>query len=476
MGRTVDHVYGGPNEPPGGPGFLTDVVAGSIRIDGETRGTEKIQAGAPRGYMVRNLSGQGVYLGIGQIAEGALSSSNFDDYVPPYSFLTVPWPQGDALSKQFTWMVGSTQAGGLIRWYALPYVPAPVSGPVEQLTSVVIPTPVPVTQATNPWLDNATIVGPLDGGYVAVKVENFPATQPVSGTVTANQGTSPWVDNITQLGGNNIDLGTGSGGSGTQRVYIATDQPGFSSPPNVDVTQVGGFPVSLGSGTGGSGTLRVFLDTGCFPAVTQGGPFTVTANQGGAPWSNNITQFGGHNVDLGTGSGGSGTQRVYIATDQPNLSSPLNVAITSPSTFTANNDAKSTSISSLPGVIFPYGFNGSSWDRLRTWASSGGGLGVLQVGNDGGQTLATGQVSVTGTATLVKGSNTARQRIRVQNLSTSNTVYIGASGVTSGTGYELAPAASLASQPNEVALITQAAVYAIASGTPTGVAYIEEAM
>jgi len=33
---------------------------------------------------------------------------------------------------------------------------------------------------------NATIVGPLDAGDVAVKVENFPATQPVSGSVAVN--------------------------------------------------------------------------------------------------------------------------------------------------------------------------------------------------------------------------------------------------------------------------------------------------
>lgn len=40
----------------------------------------------------------------------------------------------------------------------------------------------PVTQATVPWVVSGT-----------VSVSNFPATQPVSGTVAATQGTSPWV-------------------------------------------------------------------------------------------------------------------------------------------------------------------------------------------------------------------------------------------------------------------------------------------
>jgi hypothetical protein len=44
-----------------------------------------------------------------------------------------------------------------------------------------------VTQCTSPWITS------FNGISQPVTVGNFPATQPVSGTVTANQGTNPWV-------------------------------------------------------------------------------------------------------------------------------------------------------------------------------------------------------------------------------------------------------------------------------------------
>ena len=49
-----------------------------------------------------------------------------------------------------------------------------------------------VTQCTSPWVVSGTVAATQSGAWT-VGVNNFPATQPVSGTVTANQGTSPWV-------------------------------------------------------------------------------------------------------------------------------------------------------------------------------------------------------------------------------------------------------------------------------------------
>lgn len=86
----------------------------------------------------------------------------------------------------------------------------PVSGTVAISN---FPATVDVTQNTSPWVisgavtgsGNFTIVQPtgtnlhavIDSGNIAVSgtvaVSNFPATQPVSGTVTALQGTTPWV-------------------------------------------------------------------------------------------------------------------------------------------------------------------------------------------------------------------------------------------------------------------------------------------
>lgn len=75
------------------------------------------------------------------------------------------------------------------------FAPAPVGG--GGATTVVQPTA---------SLLNATVVV---SGTVSVSVANFPAIQPVSGTVTANQGTAPWVVSGT------VVLGAGAAAIGT---------------------------------------------------------------------------------------------------------------------------------------------------------------------------------------------------------------------------------------------------------------------
>ncbi len=108
----------------------------------------------------------------------------------------------------------------------------------------------------------------------------------ITGTVTANQGGAPWSQNTTQLGGVAINLGSGTIGTGTQRIVIATDQPQLTNALKVD----------------GS-------------AVTQPVSGTVTANQGGAPWSFNQTQINGVALLAGNGATGTGSPRVTIAND-----------------------------------------------------------------------------------------------------------------------------------------------------------------
>ena len=46
--------------------------------------------------------------------------------------------------------------------------------------------------------------------------------------------------------------------------------------------------------------------------ITSG---TVTANQGGSPWSQNVTQFGSSNVVTGTGASGAGVPRFTVSND-----------------------------------------------------------------------------------------------------------------------------------------------------------------
>src|SRR6185436_11698897 len=83
---------------------------------------------------------------------------------------------------------------------------------------VTIPTPVPVTQSTSPWItDGSVTVQPVSG---TVSVNNFPSTQSVT------QGTSPWVVSGTVTTSPNVNVHDGTG--------VSISSTGSSL--NVDVT------------------------------------------------------------------------------------------------------------------------------------------------------------------------------------------------------------------------------------------------
>jgi hypothetical protein len=87
-----------------------------------------------------------------------------------------------------------------------------------------------------------------------------------------------------------------------------TTQPTVTTGQRVDaqMTARGAAIVSTGVDV-----FHVTVDA--MPTTTVTG--TITANQGGAPWSENITQFGGVSVNTGTGASGTGTPRVTVAND-----------------------------------------------------------------------------------------------------------------------------------------------------------------
>lgn len=60
---------------------------------------------------------------------------------------------------------------------------------------------VPITTSGALQIKPDGTIWTLTGTSANVNVTNFPATQPVSGTVTANQGGAPWSDNLTQVAG-----------------------------------------------------------------------------------------------------------------------------------------------------------------------------------------------------------------------------------------------------------------------------------
>ena len=88
----------------------------------------------------------------------------------------------------------------------------------------------------------------------------------------------------------------------------------------------------------------------------------------------------------------------------------------------------------------------------------------LNVVYRGGSTLATGQIALGTTSTLIAAARTARQKITISPTS-ATLFYVGATGVTAANGLYVAAGAS-------ITLDTQAAVYGVAPSAVT-VSYIE---
>lgn len=184
--------------------------------------------------------------------------------------ITVVQPTGSSLhvsvdsvpTTTVTGTVAATQSGA---W---------TTGRTWALTSADIVT---ALQGTSPWIVSGT-----------VGINNFPATQPVSGTVTVNQGTSPWVVSGTVT----ANIGTTNG------LALDTSVNSLLKPASTlaAVTSVGSITntVTVGQATGTN--LHVVVDSAPSTPITG----TVTANQGTSPWVTSATQSGTWTVQQGT--------------------------------------------------------------------------------------------------------------------------------------------------------------------------------
>lgn len=149
--------------------------------------------------------------------------------------------------------------------------------------------------ATDPL--NVTLAN-TGANSTAIKVDGSAVTQPVSGTVTANAGTGSFT--VAQSTASNL---------------------------KVDL-----------SGTGANSTA-IKVDGS---AVTQPVSGTVTSNAGTGTRDTNLKQVNGTTVDTNSGNKSAGTQRMVLATDQPNLTTALNT-ITQP-TSTDNSLSSSKTV------------------------------------------------------------------------------------------------------------------------------------
>lgn len=126
-------------------------------------------------------------------------------------------------------------------------------------------------------------------------------------------------------------------------------------------------------------------------------------------------------------------------------------------TLTAGGDAASNTAVALIVSARGQVFNGTTWDRQK-----GDTIGTYVV-SKGGASIATAQVAVGTTATQVVAARAGRKSV---TLTSTSAFWVGATGVTSTTGFPVAAGGS-------ITLNTAAAVFAV-SAAATTVAAIED--
>src|SRR5271155_3056815 len=133
-----------------------------------------------------------------------------------------------------------------------------------------------------------------------------PGTLTVTGTVGVTQSTSPWVVSGT------VTANAGSGIFAQNLVQVAGSAVATAAAGIAKVGLTDGIGNAI---TSTSNALDVNIASSGVTITVSG---TVTANQGGAPWSQNLTEVGGVAVSLGQAVSASSFP-VVIASDQSPL-------------------------------------------------------------------------------------------------------------------------------------------------------------
>lgn len=132
--------------------------------------------------------------------------------------------------------------------------------------------------------------------------------------------------NLKQVNGVTTQTGTGTAGTGSQRVAVASDSSivlatgantigALTANQSVNVAQMNGVTVTMNNGAVGTGVQRVTLasdSTGQVKLAASSGTDigALTANQ-----SVNLAQLAGNTLSSGVGASGTGTLRVVEAND-----------------------------------------------------------------------------------------------------------------------------------------------------------------
>lgn len=162
----------------------------------------------------------------------------------------------------------------------------------------------------------------------------------------------------------------------------------------------------------------------------------------------NLTQVGAAAVSLG----------------QKTTALSLPVTLSSDGTY-ATSALQTTGNASLGTIAGTVAASGSPAASAQTVQLNVTGIPAGTLGR-GGAALATNQISVATTSTLVVAARTVRQRVTL-SVGAANTCAFGNTGVTATTGFPLQPVAGAT-----ITLDTAAAIYAACSATTT-VSYVE---
>jgi hypothetical protein len=334
-----------------------------------------------------------------------------------------------------------------------------------------------------------SIVGSLPAGTNAigsVSVSNFPATQPVSGTVTVVQptGSNLHVDvdssalpagastSALQTTGNTslssilanqtngtqetsivgtVPLPTGAATAANQTAVIGAGGLGGTAATNSEL--VGGYyaggPLALTVGQ----QAPIQLDVAGNTKISG----TVTAVQGTVPWQENISQFAGNPAQTGTGTSGLGVPRVTVSSDSSitaNAGTNLNTSALALNTTVAALQVGQGSTTSGQNGDLVQGAVTTAAPTYTTAQTSPLSLttsGALRIDGtvrptQGTLTDNSGTTSATpSTSTTIMASNATRKYLLIQNVSTVNTIWINFTSAATATepSYQLLPGGSI---------------------------------
>jgi hypothetical protein len=191
-------------------------------------------------------------------------------------------------------------------------------------------------------VDGSAVTQPVSGTFwqttQPVSGTFWQATQPVSGTVTANAGTNLNTSALaldTSVSGILVSQGSTTSGEKGPLIQgaVTTGSPSYTtaqtSPLSLDTSgnlrvlaaASGTFTVS-GTVTANAGTN---LNTSALALETGGNLATLAGAVTSSKVQTNVAQVAGTTTDTNSGNKSAGTQRIVIATDQPQLTNALKV-------------------------------------------------------------------------------------------------------------------------------------------------------